>query len=132
MTKSDLITTLETTCALCAIKARNAKDLDEAIETWKVAVRVAEMVIEATEGLQIAQDLLRPKLSDKISFEEAFEEMAALGPEATEIHEFDGTLSDGLGDYLREAKERLENAQEEKQVETEVSPEVWDRIFPKL
>jgi hypothetical protein len=90
MTKVDLITAVETTYALCATKARNAKDLDEVIETWKVAVRVSEMVIEATEGLQIAQD------------------------------------------YLRETKERLENAQEEKRVETEVAPEVWDKIFPKL
>jgi hypothetical protein len=90
MTKGDMITALKTIYALCAIKARNAKDLDEVIETWKVAVQVSEMVIEATEGLQIAQD------------------------------------------YLREAKERLENAQEEKRVETEVAPEVWDKIFPKL
>jgi ribosomal protein L12E/L44/L45/RPP1/RPP2 len=90
MTKGDLITAVETIYALCAIKARNAKDLDEVIETWTVAVRVSEMAIEATEGLQIAQD------------------------------------------YLREAKERLENAQEEKRVETEVPPEVWDGIFPKL
>jgi hypothetical protein len=90
MTKGDMITALETIYALCAIKARNAKDLDEAIETWKLAVRVAEMVIEANEGLQIAQD------------------------------------------YLREAKERLENAQEEKRVDEEVPPEMWDGIFPKL
>jgi len=50
-------------------------------------------MIEMADGI-----LLRPKSSEKLSFEESFAEMAALGSEGTEIDEFDGTLSDGLPD----------------------------------
>jgi antitoxin MazE len=55
-------------------------------------------MIETADGI-----LLRPKLSAKLSFEESFEEMAALGAQGSEIDEFDGTLSDGLphDDYER-------------------------------
>lgn len=45
-------------------------------------------MIETADGV-----LLRPKLSDMLTYEEAFAEMAA---EGTEIGEFDGTLADGL------------------------------------
>ena len=47
-------------------------------------------MVETADGI-----LLRPKLSDMLSYEEAFAEMAA---EGTEIAEFDGTLADGLPD----------------------------------
>ena len=50
-------------------------------------------MIETADGI-----LLRPKLSGKLSFEESFAEMAALGAQGTEIDEFDGTLSDGIPD----------------------------------
>jgi hypothetical protein len=40
--------------------------------------------------------LIRPQLSEKLSFEESFQEMAALGVLGTEIEEFEGTLADGL------------------------------------
>ena len=52
-------------------------------------------MVETADGI-----LLRPKSksSEKLSFEEAFGEMAALGAEGTEIDEFEATLSDGLPD----------------------------------
>jgi antitoxin MazE len=52
-------------------------------------------MVETTDGI-----LLRPKSrsSEKLSFEQAFAEMAALGTEGTEIEAFDATLSDGLPD----------------------------------
>jgi hypothetical protein len=55
-------------------------------------------MIETADGI-----LLRPKSSDKLSFEESFKEMAAFGSEGHELHEFDGTLEDGLqsDDYSR-------------------------------
>jgi len=55
-------------------------------------------MIETPDGV-----LLRPKFSDKLSFEASFAEMAVLGSVGTEIEEFEGTLADCLpaDDYTR-------------------------------
>ncbi|HEY0789735.1 MAG TPA: AbrB/MazE/SpoVT family DNA-binding domain-containing protein [Chthoniobacterales bacterium] len=55
-------------------------------------------MVETPDGI-----LLRPKLSEKLSFEDSFREMAALGAAGSEIDEFDATLGDGLenDDYAR-------------------------------